>query len=656
MRALRWMFAAVACGLFSTVIAAPSGGITVSYFEPLQRLSMRMTVASTSQQFQETARMGLSFDALGKTFNFQLEPNSGFLSPAARKALPDDIGIYRGHLVGAPDSWARIVIFAGTPRGVFWDGRQMYAIEAPGDSIVSADEPVIYRLADTMIESGTMSCGTQSFSGNGAAVYGKILGELSAAAAQGPGAVKEISVGVVGDFEFTTAQGGDVAAAVAISTRLNIVDGIYSQEIGVLINVPLIETYSDVSDPFTDETDPVSLLNELASYRQGSAAQNSLGLTHLYTGRNLDGTTVGIAFENTLCSTFAGAGLSEGNGTPTFDALVAAHEIGHNFGATHDGVPGACEAEPMTFIMAPMLNGSMQFSPCSIAIMQANAASAFCVTALPTVDMSVVLSGQPATVFLGNSPELTIDLSNNGASQATNVVADITLPNNVSFVSATASSGSCSNGAGIVNCQLGNIPGVTTRTVTLTTTAAAVGTGSFDVTVASDFDERPGNNQSAVQLTVDPAVDLVINSPSRATVNLEQSTTVSSILENRSIMDATGVSLSISLSPGIQAESATWSIGSCTVTAQQVDCQTANFANQSSSTFNIGITGRNVGDRSFSMTLSSNEADADVTNNSLSVTVSVNDPDDGGGALGIPFLLLLALAVYMTRRRQLPAG
>jgi len=121
-------------------------------------------------------------------------------------------------------------------------------------------------------------------------------------------------------------------------------------------------------------------------------------------------------------------------------------------------------------------------------------------------------------------------------------------------------------------------------------------------------------------------------------------------------MDATGVSLSISLSPGIQAESATWSIGSCAVTTQQVDCQTANFANQSNSTFNIDVTGLIAGDRSFSMTLSSNEADADVTNNSFRVTVSVNDPDDGGGALGLPFLLLLALAACVTRRRQLPAG
>ena len=604
------------------------------------------------------APVRLGFDALGKSFDFQLEPNSGLLSRASRAALPDGVGVYRGDLAGIPGSWARIVIVDGAPRGVFWDGQQMYAIEAPGGSIVQSDAPIVYRLADTFIESGAMSCGTLSLSGNGAAVYGKIAGELNVAVAQGIGAVSEINIGAVADSLFTIAKGGDAAAETEIITRLNIVDGIFSQEIGVQINVALVETYGDpVTDPFSAETDPGLLLDEVRTYRQNSAAQNSLGLTHLYTGRTLIGSTVGIAFEGVLCATSAGVGLSEGNGTPTFDALVAAHEIGHNFGATHDGdIGGVCEAEPLTFIMAPQINGSMQFSPCSKAIMETNAMLASCVTALPTVDMSVALSGQPATVFLGNSPVLTIDLRNNGASQATNVVANITLPNNVSFVSAPVTSGSCVPGAGSVNCVLGDVPGLTTRTVTLTTTASAAGVGMFDATVVSDSDERPGNNQAAVQLTVDPAVDLVINSPVRASVNLDQSTTINSILENLSIMDATGVSLSISLNSGVRADSATWSIGTCTVTDQQVDCQTANFANQSNSTFSIGVTGLMAGDRSVNMTLSSNEADADATNNSSTVTVAVNDPDDGGGAAGLPFLLLLALATFITRRRQQANG
>ena len=656
MRSLRWLFTGAILGLFSSGFAAQPGGITVSHYETLQRFSMQAAGTSVSQSSRAEGPTALSFDALGQTFDFQLEPNSGLLSAASRETLPGGVGVYRGRLAGNPESWARIVIFEGVPRGLFWDGEQMYVIEAPGDSIVKAASPIIYRLADTFIEPGTMSCGSEPLSGNGAALYAKVTGELDSALAQGPGAVSEISVGAVGDFEFTSAQGGDSAAAMAIITRLNIVDGIYSQDIGVQIAVPFIDTFSNAADPFSDVLDSGALLNELVAYRESTLAQDSLGLTHLYTGRNLNGSTVGIAWDNTLCRSGVGSGLSEGNSSAAFDALVAAHEIGHNFGAPHDGAAGACLAEPTDFIMAPSLNlSNNSFSQCSIGIMKTNAAAAACVTALATVDMSVSLNGQPATVLLGNSPELTVVLNNNGGSTATTVVADIILPNNVSFVSVTSTSGSCSNGAGTVNCQLGDVPGQSGRIVTLTTTAAATGTGQFDVTVTSVFDERPGNNQASVQLTVDPAVDLVINSAGAGAINLDQSTTINAALENRSILDATGVALSITLNNGLRADSASWSIGTCTFTDQQVDCQAANFANQSNATLSVGVTGLTAGNRVYSLILASNEADADTANNSVNGSVAVTDPNakKSGGAIGLPFLWLLGLVALMRRRDKL---
>jgi uncharacterized repeat protein (TIGR01451 family) len=660
MKAFKWIVASAVLCISSTLVAGESNGVTVSHYEPLQRLSFHTDRTETTQKLRGEGPTTLSFDALGQSFELQLEPYSGFLSAASSNTLPGDIEIFRGQLAGNPDSWTRIVVYDGTPRGLVWDGVQMYAIEAPGDSIVQSDSPVIYRLADTFIEPGTMSCGSESLSGNGAAVFGKLIGDLGTTMAQGPGAVSEIEVGAVGDFEFTSAQGGDAAAAAAITARLNNVDGIYSQEIGVQINVPLIETFSDPADPFTDELEAGLLLDELTTYRQSTPAQDSLGLTHLWTGRDLNGSTVGIAWNGVLCRSGVGSGLSEGNGSAAFDSLIAAHEIGHNFGAPHDGVPPSpgtpsCESEPQTFIMAPMLNGSTQFSPCSITIMQASAAAATaCVTALPTVDMTVSLS-QSATALLGTSPELTTDLSNNGDSSAINVAVDITLPTNVSFVSATASSGSCANGAGTVNCQLGDIPGISGRTVTVTTAAAAVGAGTFDATVTADFDERPGNNQDSVQLTVDPAVELVINTPTAAPVLVDQSTAISAVLENRSILDATGVTLTISLNSGLRADSASWSIGSCTVAAQQIDCQTAIFSSQSNSTLNIGVTGLTAGAQGYTVTLSSNEAEADPANNSVNGTVTVNSPaaDSGGGAIGVPFLWLLGLAAFLTRRRSM---
>ena len=655
MNAIKSILAGALLSLCMPVIAAQSGNITVSHYEPLQRLIVQSASSSVTQKSANSGPVSLRFDALGKSFDLRLEPNVSFLSTASMNVLPGDIGIYRGELAGIENSWARIVVFQGAPRGFVWDGDQMYVIEASGGSIGGGDSPIIYRLADTFIQPGTMSCGTTSFSGSGAAAYSNLVSELGVTISHAIGAVSEIDIGAVGDFEFASARANETAAIVDIADRMNRVDGIFSQEIGVQINVPLIEIYSDPNlDPFTDETSSNLLLGELRTYRENNSAQDALGLTHLWTGRDLDGSTVGVAYNGVLCRSGVGAGLSEGNGTPGFDSLVAAHEIGHNFGAPHDGDPGLCESEPLSFIMAPMINGSRQFSQCSISIMQTNAAQAACVKPLATVDMSVGLNGQSPTALLGTETVLRYEVPNNGSLMATNVVADFAIPTNLTIDAVETSVGTCTDGAGSVNCVLGDVGGLSVNTVTITTTASTVGVGMLSATVTSDTDERPVNNQETFQLTVDPAVDLLLNSPSTVTVTLDQGATINATLENRAALDATGVTLSISFGDAVQVNNASWSIGSCSVTAQQVNCQATNFSSQSNASLSIGLTGLTAGSQGYNATMSSNEADADPVNNAVNGTVTVNDPTDesGGGAFGLPFLWILGLVALTTGRRR----
>ncbi len=664
MKAFKWIVTGAVLCVSSTLLAGESNGVMVSHYEPLQRLSIQTDSVETIQMLGGAGPVTLSFDALGRAFVLELEPNAALLSGSARTALADGIEVYRGSIAGNPDSWARIVVFNGMPRGFVWDGNEMFAIESPGDSALQISAPIIYRLADTTIVPGTMTCGADTSSGNGAAVFSKLIGELGTAMAQGQGAISEINFSAIGDFEFTSAYADDVAAEAAMIDRLNRVDGIFSQQLGVQITVPATpETHIDIADPFTtpvdpitNETDAITFLAEVGSYRDSMAIHRNQGLTHLFTGRDLAGTTVGIAYVGELCSTGFGAGLSQGSNDPAFDSLIAAHEIGHNFGAPHDSMAGPCVAEPMTFLMAPMFNNSNQFSACSITEMSDDIAAAACITALPAVDVRVALSGQMSTVLFGASTNLVYNVSNAGTLLATNVIADFTIPNTLSINSVSASSGSCTSGAGTVNCMIGDLPGQSSRTVTISTTPTSVGVGTLDAIVTTDDnDERPGNNQETLQLTVDPAVDLAVSTPTAASVNLDQSTTVIANLENRSTFDATGVTLSISLNNGLRANFASWSIGSCTVTDQQVDCQTANFASLSNSTLTLGITGTSAGWRSYTVSLASTEADAIPANNSANGAVTVTDPNarSSGGAMGLPFLCLLGLAVFLTRRRSI---
>lgn len=663
MSAVRWICACALLVLSSSLFASTVEGITVSHFEPLQRMSLYRGDAVAQQKLAVGGPVSLRFDAMGRSFDLELEPNGGLLQTAARSSIPADVGVYRGQVAGVPGSWTRIVIANGEPRGLIWDGNEMLAVEAPGDSVVAAAGPVIYRLADVTVEAGQMSCGSTSFASNGSAVYKSIVRELSARV--GPGAVDEIKLGAIGDFEFTNGQGSNAAAAIA--TRLNNVDGIYSQQLAIQITTEAVETFSNSSDPFTDETNSSLLLDEVSAYRVITPLQNQQGLTHLFTGKDLDGTTAGIAFVGALCSTRFGAGLAEATRGSTLDSLISAHEIGHNFGADHDGDPAeSCPNEPPTFIMAASVGPSNNtFSPCSIGVMQAEAAAASCVTPLPVVDMSVGSSGQPGSVLLGNAANITFDLNNNGTMAATGVAANVALPNNVTFLAASASQGLCTNNGSNVDCTLGTIAGSGTGTVTVTTTTDAVGPAVFTATVSSDNDQNVSNNQATLQVSVDAAVDLVANVAAQAQVAINQSVNVVSTLENESPVAATGVTVSVTLDAGITANTASWSAGTCAVSAQQVDCSAATLSGQSMSNLTIGITGVTAGTRGYTITMAANEAEAAPANNTVSGSVNVTsgsggggggggggDDDDGGGAAGLLFLGLLA-GVFARRRCRL---
>jgi hypothetical protein len=646
-------------------------GIMLSHYQPLENVALEARFdAPAAATVARGGLMGpalLSFEALGRRFELQLEPHAGLIDAMPTRNGASAVTPYRGRLAGVADSWARIVVVDGMPTGLIWDGADYYALEAPGDSLVAAGTPIAYRLSDVIVAPGALACASGPIVATGSSVLQSMTQNVAMAARLGDGATTEIILGAVGDYEFTEAVGSGADAA--ILTRLSIVDGIYSEQLGVQITVPAVEVFTDPDDPFSDTTVPGDLLDEVRTFRNSSAERLSPGLTHLYTGRNLDGNTVGIAYTSNSVSppvlcTPSGAGLSMGGGQlgSTFEALVAAHEIGHNFGAPHDGQQGSpCEATPQTFIMAPAINQSQEFSQCSLQQMEDDIAAAACITALPSTDIAARFSGQTATVLLTAEVSINVDIVNNGTELAENVTADVTLPTNVVLVSATSAAAACTSGAGTVSCDFGDVTGGTAATIDITVDAIATGTGSLDVSVTALADDRLANNADSLLLTVDPAVDLVVNAPGTVDVAVNSSATVATTLENRSPLEATGVTLGIDVGAGLEATAASWSIGSCTVTAARVDCQADTFAGQSNSDFSLTVRGVSSGTRSVTLTLGSAEAEPNATDNSANATVSVNEPPSsgsssdssgGGGSLGWPLLCLLAGAAAFGRRRN----
>jgi uncharacterized repeat protein (TIGR01451 family) len=648
-------------------MAAQGETVSLSHYEPLQRLSITTTGIDGSRKIGAAAPVDMRFDALGRKFDLQLSPNSRLLD-AAREIPGNSVVPYRGALAGIENSWVRIVMSDGMPSGMIWDGNELFAIERAGDNIAGADATIIYRLADAFVAPGSMTCGAGGSLTNGNAIYKALTAELEATMAEAAVADKIIEIGLVGDAEFANIHSANPQRA--ILDRMNNVDGIFSSQVGVQIDLrePLVQVFTDpgaASYPFTDTLDAGTLLDEIAIFRNSQPNQNVKGLTHLWTGKDVEGdggnnSTVGIAYTGALCSQRFGAGLSEGRNR-SFDSLIAAHEIGHNFGAPHDGTTGsACEAETGGFIMAASLNGSDQFSQCSLEQMADDIAQAEvrgCITPLPSVDMSFRLGDPTASALLGNSATVTFDVVNAGTLQATNVLADFTLPANVSLISAAASMGTCTDGGGMVSCAIGDVDGSTTISVTLTSNTIAVGSGTFGASVSADVDDDTTNNQSSIALTVQPAVNLSVTPPSTRQLSVDQSTGLTALLENTSILDATGVALSIALAPGLRVDSASWPLGACTVSDSRVDCEGAAFVALSNVTLSLGVTATTEGSKTINFSMSSAETEADPANNTASATINVSAPsqEESGGA-GAGLWLLPMLGILAIRRRQLSTG
>jgi len=639
---------AVLLSVFLLATARSETAAQVVYQEPLERLHLTTTA--------------FSFDAFGKRFDIELEPNRTLVDAVQRLALDDRLGIFRGELHGAPGSWARLVVEDGMPRGVLWDGKEMWAIDLVVDETTNVREPFIYRLEDLHIDSGALTC---SHAGTV-----KTAGELAKAtsaggsvvATQGPGAISQIDLAVIGDFEFTDDKGASADAE--LIARMNVVDGIFSAQLGVQLNVARIDTFASSDDPFTNESDAGNLLGELADYRFSNAVQNANGLTHLFTGRDLDTTTVGIAFSEALCSRRYGAGLTQGTHSEIMDSLIAAHELGHNFGAPHDGTPGsACEDEPQDFLMAPRLNGSDQFSACSIREMRDDVARASCITALPSTDVAMVAGGQPAAVLLGNSATLSFEANSTGTEDASGVNVELVIPTGVSLTSVSADAGTCTSGAGSASCSIGAIAGGSGVTVSVTVATTAVGNADFVATITADTDANSNNNQATLRLTVDPAVDLVATADSARQISLNSSTTIRPNIENRSSIAATDVTVTVTPDSGITIDGGSWVPGSCSVADSILTCQAASLSAQSSNDMQINVTGASEGDQSYTIAVTAAESDRDSSNNNASGQVRVGsgstgssgDADDsGGGSFGwLPLLALLLVRCLQLRCSRL---
>jgi uncharacterized repeat protein (TIGR01451 family) len=117
-------------------------------------------------------------------------------------------------------------------------------------------------------------------------------------------------------------------------------------------------------------------------------------------------------------------------------------------------------------------------------------------------DLQLTLSASPTPVFVSSALVYTVAVQNLGVADATSATITDTLPGAVTYVSYTASQGSCTQVTGTVTCSLGTLTAGNTATVTITVTAPATATSlTNSATTSSTVTDPFTSNNSATQVT-----------------------------------------------------------------------------------------------------------------------------------------------------------
>ncbi len=209
-----------------------------------------------------------------------------------------------------------------------------------------------------------------------------------------------------------------------------------------------------------------------------------------------------------------------------------------------------------------------------------------------SADLAVTMQDDPDPVEIGSPLTYTIEVVNNGPSDATGVTLVDTLPPSLLSVTTDPSQGSCS-GNPIVTCNLGTLASGASATVLIyvTTPNAYIGTIANSAAVsANEGDPNTSNNLATVNTTVlaSNAVDLQMtktasSSQAIAGTGLVYTLLVENLNEN---LDATNVTVIDNLPLEVGFVTATPGQGSC----QGIMCDLGTIPAGGSATIQIVVT------------------------------------------------------------------
>jgi hypothetical protein len=296
----------------------------------------------------------LSLVTAQHNFEIQLRPND-LRAPNYRAEEVSADGItravampatttYKGSVEGVAGTDARFTLDGDHVEGMIITPTESYFVEAANkySSAAEANDYLLYKATDVRPDI-TRSCGTLDEEISHGA---KEIAPSAASATVAPDAfspMKVVEIATESDGEYTAALGSSANANNDILSVMNGIQAIYQRDIGLTFTVVFQHTWTDAAaDPYSTSSNAGAMLNEFTDYWNRNFTGNPRDVAHLWTGRPLGGPN-GVAWMGVVCLDGTHSyGLSDRETTAPFRFGIPAHEIGHNFNATHSDQAG-CE-------------------------------------------------------------------------------------------------------------------------------------------------------------------------------------------------------------------------------------------------------------------------------------------------------------------------
>lgn len=353
---------------FSTVIFGQENAVKNDLKKSFGKFNL-IRLSETSLRGNETQKT-LYIPTSGKNYELLLTPRD-LRSPGYRAEDTTAIGVreleksavttFRGNVSGEEKSQVRLQIDSTKIEGYFVSNGERFFIEPAVrySKIASADDLIVYKAEDFLRDTG-FNCEldiAESIEDGKKMVATEGLTNLTG--------LRVVEIATEADFEYVNSVGNALQTNNKILGILNMVEGVYENEINLTIRVTFQHTYS-AADPFNGANSD-TLLRSFQDYWNTNypLAQYPRDAAHLFTFKP-NVMAQGYAFLNVICNNPSFAYGLSGRVNPEWNweeanFLITAHEIGHNLGANHAEAAQSCA----NTLMNAQLGGGTQLSFCT---------------------------------------------------------------------------------------------------------------------------------------------------------------------------------------------------------------------------------------------------------------------------------------------------